>query len=205
MRAVGAGVAALLALVSLVGIAWAVSSSQKKDLADRPAESAEGRPAPTAAPTPADDETSSSTGPDDAPGSNHSPGAEEITSPTPTPTSSTTSPPRPESSLGWVAQLFSEPVASGSAVRDKRLAAVRKKVPQARVLRSDDHASLNPGYWVIYAPGPFPDGDGALRFCTERGLTTPQACVGRYVSGDAADRVYVCHPSRGSESRCVRP
>ncbi|MEE1942250.1 protein kinase [Streptomyces sp. TRM 70361] len=105
----------------------------------------------------------------------------------------------------WIAQLFSEPVSSGTAARDERLASVRAQVPGARVLRSDDFAALRPGYWVIYAPGPFADGNAAVRYCAEHGRTTSDGCVGRYLSHDPADRVYVCHPDSGGSGRCTRP
>ncbi len=102
----------------------------------------------------------------------------------------------------WVAQLFSEPVSSGEAVRDQRLAAVRGDVPDAEFLRSDDFASLVPGYWVIYVPGPFADGRAAVRYCADRGRTTANECVGRFVSDVAADRELVCHPTGGGSGRC---
>ena len=105
---------------------------------------------------------------------------------------------------GWVAQLFSEPTTSGTGVRDKQLAAVRKSVPQAQVLRSDDYASLRPGYWVIYAPGPFTDGRSAVNFCAQHGRLNSNNCVGRYLSGNTADRAYVCHPQNGGSGRCSR-
>ncbi|MDK1475610.1 protein kinase [Streptomyces sp. 549] len=104
----------------------------------------------------------------------------------------------------WVAQLFSEPVSSGTEVRDRRLAAVRTEVPEAKLLRSDDHASLNPGYWVVYATGPFTDGKDAVRYCAARGRTQPDDCVGRYLSDDADDKVYVCYPQGGGTGRCSR-
>ncbi|MEE1930449.1 serine/threonine-protein kinase [Streptomyces sp. TRM 70351] len=105
----------------------------------------------------------------------------------------------------WIAQLFSEPVSTGEDVRDRRLAAVREEVPEAELLRSDDFASLNPGYWVVHVPGPFADGRDAVRFCAERGRTSANACVGRYLSDDPADTVYVCHPQGGGSGRCTRP
>ncbi|GAB2871100.1 hypothetical protein GCM10022245_02280 [Streptomyces mayteni] len=105
----------------------------------------------------------------------------------------------------WMAQLFSEPVASGPEVRDERLAAVRAEgVPEAEVVLSDDFASLNPGYWVIYAPGPFADGREALAFCADRGRTTANQCMGRYLSDDPADSVYICQPRDGGSGRCER-
>ncbi|GAA1919975.1 hypothetical protein GCM10009716_30790 [Streptomyces sodiiphilus] len=112
--------------------------------------------------------------------------------------------PGQESADSWIAQLFSEPVASGAQARDRALAAVRAEVPEALVLRSDDFASLNPGYWVIYAPGPFAGGQEALRFCAERGRTTPNECVGRYLSHRHGDIELICHPERGENSRCER-
>ncbi|MFI1482913.1 protein kinase [Streptomyces sp. NPDC020747] len=112
----------------------------------------------------------------------------------------------PSASEGrWIAQLFSEPVGSGTAARDQRLAAVRKTVPEAVYVRSDDYASLRPGFWVIYAPGPFTDGRGALSFCAERGRTTPTTCVGRYLSTASADYSLQCSPpAAGPKGRCTR-
>ncbi|MFJ4552884.1 protein kinase [Streptomyces sp. NPDC088817] len=77
---------------------------------------------------------------------------------------------------------------------DKRLATIRRSVPEAEVLRSDDYASLRPGYRVIYAPGPFTDGRSALAFCAARGRTTANACIGRYLSTSAADFPLQCRP-----------
>lgn len=112
----------------------------------------------------------------------------------------------------WVAQLHSEPVGSGTAARDARLAKVRESVPEAVFVRSDTYASLRPGYWMIYAPGPFADGRAALAFCHERGLTAPNDCVGRYLSttgttggADAAGFADLCGPSAaGTTGRCPR-
>ncbi|MFC8201809.1 protein kinase [Streptomyces sp. NPDC057298] len=122
---------------------------------------------------------------------------------TPTP-----SPSQPQGSAaqGWIAQLFSEPVASGTAVRDQRLAVVRQTVPEAVYLRSDDYASLRPGYWVVYAPGPFADGRAALTFCDSRGRTTPTSCTGRYLSTSADDYGFQCRPpAAAATGRCTRP
>ncbi|WP_087924765.1 serine/threonine-protein kinase [Streptomyces albireticuli] len=105
----------------------------------------------------------------------------------------------------WIAQLFSEPLGSGTAARDRRLAAVRRTVPEAIHLRSDDYASLRPGYWVIYAPGPFGDGRAALSFCDARGLTSANACIGRYLSLSADDFGLQCRPPASSpRGRCTR-
>ncbi|MGW9476134.1 serine/threonine protein kinase, partial [Streptomyces albidoflavus] len=113
--------------------------------------------------------------------------------------------PQPPSGGSWIAQLFSEPVSTGTATRDRRLAAVRAEVPEARYLRSDDYASLRPGYWVFYVPGPFDDGRAALRFCAENGRTSGNECVGRYLSDDGADAAAICHPPAAApKGRCTR-
>lgn len=113
--------------------------------------------------------------------------------------------PHPPSGGSWIAQLFSEPVSTGTATRDRRLTAVRAEVPEARYLRSDDYASLRPGYWVFYVPGPFEDGRAALRFCAEKGRTSGNECVGRYLSDDASDADAICHPPAASpKGRCTR-
>ena len=105
----------------------------------------------------------------------------------------------------WIAQLHSEPVSSGTAVRDVRLAKIRESVPEAVFVRSDKYASLRPGYWVIYAPGPFTDGRAALAFCGERGLTTSTTCLGRYLSDDVADFDDQCRPpATNPTGRCTR-
>ncbi|MDX3451011.1 serine/threonine-protein kinase [Streptomyces sp. ME02-8801-2C] len=106
----------------------------------------------------------------------------------------------------WIAQLHSEPVGSGTAARDTRLAKIRESVPEAKFVLSDRYASLRPGYWVIYAPGPFTDGRAALAFCAERGLVTPSTCMGRYLSDSPADFTDQCLPPAASPTgRCTRP
>ncbi|WP_406703535.1 protein kinase [Streptomyces albidoflavus] len=113
--------------------------------------------------------------------------------------------PQPPSGGSWIAQLFSEPVSTGTATRDRRLAAVRAEVPEARYLRSDDYASLRPGYWVFYVPGPFDDGRAALRFCAEKGRTSGNECVGRYLSDHGSDADAICHPPAASpKGGCTR-
>ncbi|MGW6985064.1 protein kinase domain-containing protein [Streptomyces sp. NPDC054932] len=103
----------------------------------------------------------------------------------------------------WIAQLHSEPESTGTATRDQRLAAVRAQVPEARVLRSRDYASLKPGYWVVYAPGPFADGRAAVTFCAQRGRATANECIGRYLSDDQGDYGYQCTPPAASPGgRC---
>ncbi|MFF9410775.1 protein kinase [Streptomyces anandii] len=111
----------------------------------------------------------------------------------------------PSDSGRWIAQLYSEPVSSGAAARDQRLNRIRTSVPDALYLRSDDYASLRPGYWVIYAPGPFADGRAALTFCAEHGRTTANACIGRYLSTNPADFTLQCRPpAPEAKGRCTR-
>jgi serine/threonine protein kinase len=105
----------------------------------------------------------------------------------------------------WIAQLHSEPVGAGVTVRDRRLATIRRTVPEAEVLRSDDFASLRPGYWVFYAPGPFADGRSALAFCAARGRATANACIGRYLSTSPSDFPLQCRPPADRPTgRCSR-
>ncbi|TLS43380.1 serine/threonine protein kinase [Streptomyces montanus] len=132
--------------------------------------------------------------------------------PTPSPTQATTRPPTsppapaPTPQGRWIAQLYSEPVGAGTAARDQRLARIRESVPGARFLRSDDFASLRPGFWVFYAPGPFPNGRAALKFCRDRGRTSANLCIGRYLSKDAADFGLQCRPPAANPTgRCTRP
>ncbi|AZQ38157.1 serine/threonine protein kinase [Streptomyces cyaneochromogenes] len=122
--------------------------------------------------------------------------------PSPTPTGAA---PSPATDGRWIAQLHSEPIATGTAVRDQRLATIRETVPDAAVVRSGDYASLRPGYWVFYAPGPFTDGRAALAFCAEHGRTTPNTCIGRYLSTNASDVAFQCRPpATAPTGRCTR-
>ncbi|MBA2805949.1 serine/threonine protein kinase [Streptomyces sp. KM273126] len=121
------------------------------------------------------------------------------------PTGPSEPPPSAPDAGRWIAQLHSEPVGSGTAARDQRLATIRESVPEALFVRSDDYASLRPGYWVIYAPGPFTDGRAALTFCAERGRTTANSCIGRYLSTSSADYGFQCRPPVSSPTgRCTR-
>ncbi|MER5884472.1 serine/threonine-protein kinase [Streptomyces sp. NPDC001941] len=133
----------------------------------------------------------------------------EAPAPPPSARAATSEPPRaedPAPAAGrWIAQLYSEPVSSGTAARDRRLASVRESVPEAEYLRSNDYASLRPGYWVVYAPGPFADGREALEFCAGRGRTSANSCIGRYLSTRGSDLVLQCRPPAGAPSgRCTR-
>ncbi|GAB2881816.1 hypothetical protein GCM10027074_57740 [Streptomyces deserti] len=142
--------------------------------------------------------------PSDSPAPKRSPGPTPSKIPSPAPTAAE-SPSAPAGGGRWIAQLHSEPVSSGTAARDRSLARIRASVPEAVLLRSDDYASLRPGYWVIHAPGPFADGRAALAFCAERGRTTANTCIGRYLSTDPADFPLQCRPpATAPTGRCTR-
>ncbi|GAB2954329.1 hypothetical protein GCM10023080_011430 [Streptomyces pseudoechinosporeus] len=126
--------------------------------------------------------------------------------PTPTPPKQTARPPAAPKGDRWIAQLYSEPVSAGTAARDQRLAKIRQSIPGAIYVRSDNFASLRPGFWVIYAPGPFANGRAALTFCRERGRTTANTCMGRYLSKNASDFALQCRPPAANPTgRCTRP
>ncbi|QOV34875.1 serine/threonine protein kinase [Streptomyces ferrugineus] len=110
------------------------------------------------------------------------------TSATPTRTPGRTPPGR------WIAQLHSEPVSAGTANRDRRLATIRRTIPGAKFLLSDNYASLRGGYWVFYAPGPFRNGRAALTFCAKHDRTTANSCLGRYLSTDPTESILQCRP-----------
>ncbi|RSN77999.1 serine/threonine protein kinase, partial [Streptomyces sp. WAC 05379] len=131
------------------------------------------------------------------------------TPPAPSPSQKTptrTPTPKPGNLAGrWIAQLHSEPVSAGLANRDRRLTTIRRSVPQAKVLRSDDFASLRGGYWVFYAPGPFPNGRAALSFCAEHDRTTVNSCIGRYLSKNPKDFDLQCRPPASAPTgTCTR-
>jgi len=63
------------------------------------------------------------------------------------------------------------------------------------ILVSDDYASLNPGYWVVYV-GPFPRPEDAQNVCWyELDMRTGGLCYGRFLSQDPTDREVVYPPS----------
>ncbi|MGP3981327.1 serine/threonine-protein kinase [Streptomyces sp. KR80] len=120
----------------------------------------------------------------------------------PTPTPSAPAPPPVPPAGTWMAQLYSVPVSgTDQAERNKLLANVRRQVPKAQIMRSDRFASLKPGYWVIYATGPFANGHEALDFCAKRGRDTANQCVGRYLSHSVDDRYYICRPAEDGKAR----
>ncbi|MFF2025611.1 protein kinase [Streptomyces sp. NPDC058171] len=107
----------------------------------------------------------------------------------------------------WIAQLASVERSLGHTARARQAAALRARgLSGVRVLSSDRFAALRPGYWVFYVPD-FATGRAAVEYCRSKGLVTRNACVGRYVSDDAADFVLQCYPTaRGVQpgSRCTR-
>ncbi|MEU6271753.1 hypothetical protein ABZ871_04910, partial [Streptomyces populi] len=86
--------------------------------------------------------------------------------PTPTPTRSKSST-APAKTTRWIVQLSSVKLSAGTAERDRSLKKIQATVPEARVLRSNDYQELAPGYWVVYAPGPFADASAGDTFCAE--------------------------------------
>ncbi|MFE2728625.1 serine/threonine-protein kinase [Kitasatospora sp. NPDC059327] len=124
-----------------------------------------------------------------------------------TPPVTGTAAPAPTASGLWIAQLSAVPHGSDRAALDKELLALQRQLPGARILNSDDWKSLNPGYWVVYTTGDFPDGDGALAFCAAHGRSK---CVGRYLSQDPTDGRFICVAAPGSDrsggrEACHRP
>lgn len=105
---------------------------------------------------------------------------------------------------GWVAQLASIRDTSGSEEVERTRQELSNAVDRpVSVVRSGDYGSLRTGWWMFYYAGRFADGRAALEFCAERGRTTDSRCVGRWLSGDAADRSYICHFAGASMQRSV--
>ncbi|WP_459648642.1 hypothetical protein [Kitasatospora sp. Ki12] len=120
-------------------------------------------------------------------------------------TSDTNADARPPSTGGdgWIAQLARIPHTAGPDRRDRELTALQRQVPGATLLDSDNWPSLPPGYWIVRAPGSFADGYEALDFCTDHG---GGQCSGRYLSGSAADRGYLCEATPAPDpATCRRP
>lgn len=121
-------------------------------------------------------------------------GITPATSVTQTPGTHQVSPSGADSADTWIAQLASVPKQSGTEARDRALTEIRRTVPGAETLDSDDFASLRPGYWVVYWAGPFANGRAALAFCETVGRTEANDCVGRYLSRDVHDLTLICRP-----------
>ncbi|MFD5632948.1 hypothetical protein ACFWJM_02180 [Streptomyces sp. NPDC127077] len=121
-------------------------------------------------------------------------GVTPATSVTQSPDTDQSSPPEVDSANTWIAQLASVPKRSGIEARDQALTEIRRTVPGAQTLDSDDFASLHPGYWVVYWAGPFTDGRAALAFCKTVGRTEATDCMGRYLSHETRDLPLICLP-----------
>jgi eukaryotic-like serine/threonine-protein kinase len=128
------------------------------------------------------------------------PSAAQTTSPPETspPTQPTAAPGVPisgeESASTWIAQLQSIPTSASDATVRKAYRALDRNISGVRLLRSDDFESLRAGYWVIYYPGEFADGQAAVDFCRQHGRDTRDLCVGRYLSHDRGDLQLQVYP-----------
>jgi len=94
----------------------------------------------------------------------------------------------------WVAQLASVPISAGNAHLQLVLNEVRNEIPGAKYLDSSNFSSLNPGYWMVYYDGSFRNGEQALAYCAAHDRVTREQCVGRFLSHNPADRIYICFP-----------
>jgi hypothetical protein len=92
----------------------------------------------------------------------------------------------------WIAQLASVAYTDGEESLGRALREVRDQIPEARVLRTDDFLSYDPGYWVVYADEGFATGAEVLSFCDRRGRTTRNTCIGHFLTVDAPDHTRIC-------------
>ncbi|HWN62195.1 MAG TPA: hypothetical protein VNO25_16190, partial [Streptosporangiaceae bacterium] len=115
--------------------------------------------------------------------------------------------PTPSPAAGaWIAQLASVPVSADFADLQKELNQIRAEIPGAQYLISSDYASLNPGYWVVYYRDSFSDGTQAIDYCATHGRTSTNQCVGRFLSHNPQDKMYICLLPGGSQEKgCSRP
>lgn len=89
----------------------------------------------------------------------------------------------------WVAQLLSLPLQSERASLQRAYDELNALMPGVELFRSDDWASFNnPGFWVVYHPGPFDGPDAALAFCASKGRTRGDQCYTRVLSKNPGDR-----------------
>jgi hypothetical protein len=107
------------------------------------------------------------------------------------------SPTRPTTQLPtanrWIAQLASVRFDQGRPKRDAIAKRIRRQVPGARVLTSNNFASLLPNHWVVFHPGPFSSGLEVLDFCDQHGRTVKDACLGRWLSHSKDDMNRQCY------------
>jgi hypothetical protein len=121
--------------------------------------------------------------------------------------SSDTTPAVDQYANSWVAMLGSYPQNTTSeSDLDVVIERLEQKIGgEIHKIRSDDYSSLTPGYWVLFHAGGFHDGHEALDFCAASGITDEGSCVGRYLSGTAADRDLSCRFSDSPDApHCVK-
>ncbi|WP_405803233.1 serine/threonine-protein kinase [Streptomyces sp. NBC_01187] len=114
---------------------------------------------------------------------------------------------RPVPNNAWVAQLGSIAKSRGIKARDDMAAELNRENDDVRWVDGDRFASLKPGYWTFYSSGPsdgFPNGHAAAKWCATKDLSDGGQCFGRYVSHAAADRNFICTPSKGQGQGQVR-
>ena len=150
-------VTALLGIVGAIAIAIAII--QLADDTGQVTENGQVTPTPTAVaptPTPGAEVTPTPTIPEASGQSTPEPTPSATPSTTPEPTPSST----PDSSggaigewpsgqSGWTVVLASK--SSESAARDSAESFQADGIPDVGLLNSDDYASLNPGYWVVFS------------------------------------------------------
>jgi peptidoglycan hydrolase-like protein with peptidoglycan-binding domain len=106
----------------------------------------------------------------------------------------------------WVAILGSLPDTTSPEQLQAATDALQSRLGvSVESARSGDYASLAPGYRVLFHDGGFSDGHGALRFCSEHGISSDNECAGRFLSHNKADYRLNCHFSDpAGAARCTR-
>ena len=150
-------VTALLGIVGAIAIAIAII--QLADDTGQVTENGQVTPTPTAVaptPTPGAEVTPTPTIPEASGQSTPEPTPSATPSTTPEPTPSSTPGSSggaigewPSGQSGWTVVLASK--SSESAARDSAEGFQADGIPDVGLLNSDDYASLNPGYWVVYS------------------------------------------------------
>lgn len=83
---------------------------------------------------------------------------------------------------GWVAQLTSVPKSAGSSEVEAAWSTARAQAPGAVVTSSDGWDTLEPGYWVVVAPGPFASVDEVRSYCASIDGPTRADCLPRQLT-----------------------
>lgn len=84
---------------------------------------------------------------------------------------------------GWIAQLTSVPASTGEDAIEAAWSEARSDAAGAVVTRSDDWSSLERGFWVVVAPGPFSDADDARAYCARIPDSARTDCLPRELTG----------------------